>query len=66
MIRCCRHPVDTVNYGPVVSVMGANSPSTQKEYLYLCVLTLQHVLLLRETGDMVVDSDEPTNKKIYM
>jgi hypothetical protein len=22
--------------------------------------------VLRETGDMVVDSDEPTNKKIYM
>jgi hypothetical protein len=22
--------------------------------------------VLRETGDMVVDSDEPTDKKIYM
>jgi hypothetical protein len=26
----------------------------------------ESLLLLRETGDMVVDSDEPTNKKIYM
>jgi hypothetical protein len=31
-----------------------------------CIHFLLIPIVLRETGDMVVDSDEPTNKKIYM